>query len=205
MLGFSGRSGHGGYGAQPPRMPPAVDHGRGFGADPHGIVVDTKHDGTEADRAPFNHVRRDEADARVLATALRSDLAVLEVDAASQPASIGFSRPSDAAESVAAQPRGDRREERGPLGVSLQPLDEELAGVLGAPDGKGALVASVEPDSPAARGGLRSGDIVISVAGKAVQRQRDLAVVLADAKPGSVVTVTVLRDGRRMEHRVTMG
>jgi serine protease Do len=91
------------------------------------------------------------------------------------------------------------------LGVSLQPLDEELAGVLGAPGGKGALVASVEPDSPAARGGLKQGDIVIGVAGKAVQKQRDMAEAVADAKPGSTVAVAVLRNGRRMEHQVAVG
>ena len=61
------------------------------------------------------------------------------------------------------------------------------------------------PDSPAARGGLKQGDIVIGVAGKAVQRQRDLAAAVADAKPGSTVAVTVLRSGRRMDHRVAVG
>ncbi len=113
--------------------------------------------------------------------------------------------PSDLAEPVAAEPRDDGRMERGWLGVFLQPLDEDLAGVLGAPDGKGALVAFVEPDSPATRAGLKPGDIVIGVAGKAVQRQRDLAAAVGDAKPGSTVAVTVLRNGRRTEHQVAIG
>lgn len=110
--------------------------------------------------------------------------------------------PPDPAGRALAGPDGDGQTERAWPGVVLQPLDEELAGVLGAPDGKGALIASVEPNSPAARGGLERGDIVIGVAGKVVQRQRDLAAAVADAKPGSTVAVTVLRNGRRMEHRV---
>jgi serine protease Do len=113
--------------------------------------------------------------------------------------------PPDLTERAPAEPRSGGPAERGWLGVALQPLDEELAGVLGAPDGKGALVASVEPDSPAARGGLKQGDIVIGVAGKAVQRQRDLAAAVADAKPGSTVAVTVLRSGQRMDHQVAVG
>jgi serine protease Do len=145
-------------------------------------------------------------DTRVLAIGPRPDPAVLEADAGSPlPSSIGFVAPSDLAEPVAAEPRDDGRMERGWLGVFLQPLDEELAGVLGAPDGKGALVAFVEPDSPAARAGLKPGDIVIGVAGKAVQRQRDLAAAVGDAKPGSTVAVTVLRNGRRTEHQVAIG
>ena len=118
---------------------------------------------------------------------------------------IGFAIPSDLAKRVVTELRDGGRVERGWLGVSLQPLDEELAGVLGAPDGKGALIASVEPDSPAARGGLKPGDIVIGVAGKAVQQQRDLAVAVADAKPGSTVAVSVLRNGRRVEQQVAVG
>ncbi len=200
------RFGGGENGARPLRGHRAVGQGGGSTVDPQGFATTNKRIVAEADRATVGRVGGKGSGTRAPATDPHAGPAVPEVDAGSPLPGIGSAVPSDAAEPVvAAPPRDGGQTGRGWLGVSLQPLDEELAGVLGAPGGKGALVASVEPDSPAARGGLKQGDIVIGVAGKAVQKQRDMAEAVADAKPGSTVAVAVLRNGRRMEHQVAVG
>jgi serine protease Do len=118
---------------------------------------------------------------------------------------IGFAVPSNLAKRVVADLRDDGKVERGWLGVSLQPLEPELAQAFGLRDAKGALVGAVEPGSPAARAGLRAGDAVVAAAGRPVQDPRDLAAAVAEAKPGSTMPLAVLRDGRRTEQRVTVG
>jgi serine protease Do len=118
---------------------------------------------------------------------------------------IGFAVPSNLAKRIVDELRDDGRVERGWLGVSLQPMDEELAGVLGAQGGTGVLIAAVEPNSPAARAGLRPGDIVTRVGGRTVEGARDVASAVAQAKPGTELALTALRNGQPTEQRVTLG
>jgi serine protease Do len=118
---------------------------------------------------------------------------------------IGFAVPSNLAKRVVADLRDDGKVERGWLGVSLQPLDAELAAAVGLPEPRGALVAAVEPGSPAARSGLRAGDVVLEAGGRPVRNPRDLASAVAEAKPGATVALAVSRDGQRAEQRVTLG
>lgn len=120
-------------------------------------------------------------------------------------AGIGFAVPAKLTQQVIAQLRETGRVERGWLGVSMQRMDEELARAVQAPEAKGALVAQVEPDSPAAKGGLKAGDVVVGFDGKTVATPRDLAMAVAGVAPGASATVTVLRDGTRVEERVTIG
>ncbi len=120
-------------------------------------------------------------------------------------AGIGFAVPSKLATQVVAQLREHGRVERGWLGVSMQPMDEELGKAVQVADGKGALVAQVEPDSPAAKGGLKAGDVVVGVNGTAVTSPRDLAMAMAAMKPGQAATIAVVRDGARVEERITVG
>ncbi len=101
--------------------------------------------------------------------------------------------------------RDDGKVERGWLGVSLQPVDQELAQALGAQDAEGALIAGIEPGSPAEQGGLQPGDLVVQAAGKAVEDPRDLAVAVGNAKPGASLALTILRDGERRQQQVTLG
>jgi Do/DeqQ family serine protease len=118
---------------------------------------------------------------------------------------IGFAVPSNLAKRVVADLRDDGKVERGWLGVSLQPLDAELAAAVGLPEPRGALVAGVEPGSPAARAGLRAGDVVLEVGGRPVRNPRDLAAAVAEAKPGAALALAVSRDGKRTEQRVALG
>jgi len=120
-------------------------------------------------------------------------------------AGIGFAVPSRLAQHVIGQLKEGGRVERGWLGVSMQRLDQELAQAVGATDAKGALVATVERDSPAAQGGLRPGDVVVGFDGRPIESPRDLAVAVAAAKPGTAVTLALVRDNERTEQRVTIG
>jgi serine protease Do len=117
---------------------------------------------------------------------------------------IGFAIPSSLAQSVITQLKEHGRVERGWLGVSMQRIDPTLASALGLPDSKGALIGAVEPDGPAAKAGLQSGDVVTGVNGHAVAVPRDLAEAVGEQKPGATVTLALLRDGKSVEQRVTL-
>jgi serine protease Do len=118
---------------------------------------------------------------------------------------IGFAVPSRMAQSIVAQLREHGTVRRGWLGVSLQPVDAEMAAALGTAETKGALVNAVEPGSPAARAGLRAGDVVTAIDGRAVETPRDLAAGVADVPPGRTATLAILRDGASTEARVEIG
>jgi serine protease Do len=118
---------------------------------------------------------------------------------------IGFAVPSRMAQHVITDLQQDGRVDRGWLGVSMQPIDAELAAALRLPNQHGALVAGVEPGSPAARAGLRAGDVVVGVGEREVTTPRDLAVAVAELAPDSQATLALLRDGERVEQAVTLG
>ena len=118
---------------------------------------------------------------------------------------IGFAVPSKLAQRVVESLKQTGKVERGWLGVSLQPVDRELAAALGTGEARGALIAGVEPNSPAARGGLQVGDVVTEVEGRPIRGPRDLASAIGDTKPGATVAVTVSRDGKPTQQRVALG
>jgi serine protease Do len=118
---------------------------------------------------------------------------------------IGFAVPSRVARSVTDQLIRTGRVERGHIGVSLQELTPAIAQALGRPDDRGVLVAGVEPGGPAARAGLRVGDVVTAFAGTPVEGGRDLTRAVAAAKPGTQAPLTVFRDGRTQELTVSVG
>jgi serine protease Do len=118
---------------------------------------------------------------------------------------IGFAVPSNLVRQIVAQLREHGTVRRGWLGVSLQPLDRDLAAALRVEDAKGALIAGVEPNSPAARAGLRAGDVLIGMDGRRLESPRDVAIGVAAVTPGQTATFAVLRDGTAMEQRVEIG
>ncbi len=90
----------------------------------------------------------------------------------------------------------------GRLGLSYQELSGQLARYFKVEDGA-LLVTEVESDGPAARAGLRAGDVIVKFNGKAVTDGDDLRRTLGDAPSGTDVTVTVQRDGRPLDVKVT--
>jgi serine protease Do len=111
---------------------------------------------------------------------------------------IGFAIPSDMARRVAEQIVDHGSIQRGRIGVTLQTLTPEVAENLGIKVTNGALIAGVEQDGPAAAAGLESGDVIKSFGGKPIADGRALARAVADARVGSHVPVTVLRDGHSL-------
>jgi serine protease Do len=121
-------------------------------------------------------------------------------------AGIGFAVPSSLVRVVAEQLINKGSVERGYLGVRLvQELDDDIAAGLGLPEGtEGALVASVQPATPAEKGGLEAGDVVITVNGKKVQSNADLTNNIGLLPPGTVVPLAVLRSGKTKTLSVTL-
>ncbi|AWK86732.1 DegQ family serine endoprotease [Azospirillum thermophilum] len=109
---------------------------------------------------------------------------------------IGFAIPSKLASEVVAQLKEHGKVERGWLGVKIQGVTPDIAESVGLPEARGALVAEVTGGSPAARAGLRQGDVILSYDGKPLSSLRDLTRGVAETKAGSEVTLRVLRDGR---------
>jgi serine protease Do len=117
---------------------------------------------------------------------------------------IGFAIPSALAKSVLAQLKTKGRVVRGWIGVSIQSVTPEMARSFGVKEARGALVGDLQPEGPAAKGGLRQGDIIVSFAGRPVKGANDLPRLTAEAPVGSSVPVVVLRDGkeRRLEIKI---
>jgi len=117
---------------------------------------------------------------------------------------IGFAIPSNMVRQVVAQLQANGKVERGFLGASTQPVTPALAQALRLAKPEGALVGQVEADSPAARAGLRAGDVVTAVDATPVTNPRDLARAIGDARPGSTVKLAVQRDGAAQDLSITL-
>jgi len=109
---------------------------------------------------------------------------------------LAFAIPADTVQTVVAQLEKDGRVERGYLGVQIQPLTKDLAEGLGLSNEKGALVGSTQEGTPAAKAGLKSGDVITAVNGDPVATAREVSKKVASLKPGSKVEIAYLRDGK---------
>ena len=110
---------------------------------------------------------------------------------------VGFAIPSSMAEPIMKSLIEHGRVDRGFLGVTIQDLDAELAKALGLKKIDGVLIADVSPGGPAAKAGLKRGDVVINIDGKAVQTTGQLRNLIAAAGVGKVVKLDVLRGQSR--------
>ncbi len=118
---------------------------------------------------------------------------------------ISFAIPIDVAMKVKDQLQKYGKVSRGRLGVTIQGLDAELAQNFGLDKAAGALVANVEPGSPAEKGGLQAGDVVLGVNGQKVDNSADLPRIIGEQKPGTVVRLSVWRDRKTRDITVTLG
>jgi len=118
---------------------------------------------------------------------------------------IGFAIPSNMAKHVMSALRTDGHVRRAQLGVSVQDVTSDLADSLNLKNVSGAIISGVANDSPASRAGLKRGDVIVSFNGEAVANGNSLKNRVADAGPGSAATVTITRDGKQQDVRVTLG
>lgn len=118
---------------------------------------------------------------------------------------IGFAVPSRTARNVVDQLISTGRIERGFIGVRLQEITPSIAEALGVSGSKGALVASVEPGSPAQKAGIQAGDVITRFNGKDIRSVHDLTLAAASQKPGTKTTLTRNRGGSQQEIALTIG
>lgn len=118
---------------------------------------------------------------------------------------ISFAIPIDVAMNVAAQLKATGKVERGQLGVIIQEVSFDLAQSFGLDKPTGALIAKVNPDSPAAKAGLQVGDIIRGVNGEEVRASSDLPLKIGSSAPGKAITLNIWRKGQSMDVSVTLG
>jgi serine protease Do len=118
---------------------------------------------------------------------------------------IGFSIPVNMAKDVMRQLIARGRVVRGWLGVVIQDMTDDLAPSFGVRVRDGVLVADVMPGGPAAKAGLRTGDVIVEFAGVPVKEVPDLQRQAAAASPGQRVTLRVMREQARVPVTVTLG
>ena len=118
---------------------------------------------------------------------------------------IGFAVPSNSAVQVIDQLKQYGETRRGWLGVHVQNVTDEIAESLGLDESKGALVATVSPDSPAATASIQPSDVILSFDGHAIENMRSLPRAVAATPIGKSVAVQLLRKGQTMDVNVTVG
>ncbi len=118
---------------------------------------------------------------------------------------LSFSIPIDVAIDISNQLKAGGKITRGWLGVAIQELTKELAESFGMKNTNGALIAGVEKNSPADKGGLLAGDVITKFDGKAIVSSNDLPRAVAATKPGKIAPVEVLRKGAVKNLNVGVG
>jgi serine protease Do len=118
---------------------------------------------------------------------------------------IAFAIPADTVKAVVEQLKDKGKVTRGWIGVQIQDVTADLAESLGLTASRGALVAEPQPGSPAARAGIESGDVIVSVNGKEARDSRETARTISSLPPGTTATVIVVRKGQHKTFNVMLG
>lgn len=118
---------------------------------------------------------------------------------------VAFAIPSTTVETVFAQLRDGGKVARAYLGVRIQSVSQDIADGLGLKKPGGALVDQAEPGTPAAKAGLKSGDVIVSLDGAEVKDAKDLTRRIGSMKPGTAARIGYLRNGEQMTADVTLG
>jgi serine protease Do len=117
---------------------------------------------------------------------------------------VSFAIPIDEAIRVSDQLKATGRVARGKIGISLEDVSKDVADSLGLGKTQGALVTQVERNSPADKGGIQPGDIVLKFDGRAVEKSSDLRRMSGNTKPGTKVALQVWRQGATRDVNITL-
>jgi serine protease Do len=117
---------------------------------------------------------------------------------------IGFSIPSNLARNVVAQLRNFGHAKRGWLGVRIQAVTPDIADSIGLKDASGAMIAGVNDGGPAAKAGLKPGDVVLTFNNEPVKEMRNLPRIVAETEIGKEVPVVIWRNGDQQTIQVTV-
>lgn len=118
---------------------------------------------------------------------------------------LSFAIPIDVAIDVSNQLKTSGKITRGWLGIAIQEITKELAESFGMKNTNGALVAGVEKNGPADKGGLEAGDVILKFDGKPITTSADLPRAVGATKPGKIVPVEVLRKGSAKTLNIGVG
>lgn len=118
---------------------------------------------------------------------------------------IGFAIPINMAKNVMKQLMESGKVTRAWLGVTIQPVSEDLAKELELKSTDGALVTGFLEDSPGERGGLKQGDVIVSFDGKPIKEFRELPTTVAETAVGKTVPIRVIREGKEQTLNVKVG
>jgi serine protease Do len=118
---------------------------------------------------------------------------------------LSFAIPIDVAIDVSMQLKLSGKITRGWLGIAIQEITKDLADSFGMKNTNGALIAGVEKSSPAEKGGLEPGDVILKFDGRSIETSSDLPRAVGSTKPGKKAAVEVLRKGAIKGLNVTVG
>ena len=118
---------------------------------------------------------------------------------------IGFSIPSNSAKQVINQLLEFGETKRGWLGVRIQDVTKEIADVEKLNEPRGALVASVAPNSPSEKAGVKAGDIILEFNGEKIREMKELPIIVARTEVGKKVKVKIWRNKKEIEKNITLG
>lgn len=118
---------------------------------------------------------------------------------------LSFAIPIDVAMNVANQLKTEGKVSRGWLGVVIQEVDKDLAESFGLDRPAGALVAQTLDDGPAAKSGIKVGDVILSVNGQKIEESADLPHLIGNLKAGAKADMEIIREGKRQNLSVTVG
>ncbi len=136
---------------------------------------------------------------------LKGEVVGINTAIVAQGQGIGFAVPVNMAKEIYRDLKTKGRVTRGWLGVSVQDLTEEMASSLKIEGRRGALVGDVFPGEPADRAGIRTGDVIIEIAGKPVRNTHDLLRQVATLAVGKKAALRIVRDGRERTVEATVG
>jgi serine protease Do len=116
---------------------------------------------------------------------------------------VGLAVPSDLVSNVAQTLAANGKVVRGFIGIGIQDLTPGLADSFGLTAHSGAIITDVQPDSPGAKAGLKSGDVITAINGQPIETSSRLSLVVGETPPGTAMTLDVLKDGKPTQVSVT--
>ena len=118
---------------------------------------------------------------------------------------IGFAVPSNSAQRIVSRLIEGKKVIYGWLGITIQNLDDKLAGYFGLAEKKGVLVSRVLEDSPAAKAGIKNGDIILKLDGKETNNASVLLKIVGNSEPGSKIKLDMQRDKKPLSLNAVIG
>jgi serine protease Do len=118
---------------------------------------------------------------------------------------VGFAIPISMAKNVMDQILTHGKVVRGYLGIYIQDVDPKIAKAFGLQQAGGALIGDVTPETPAARAGLKKGDVVLKLNGEPVDSRNELMLHISQMAPGTTVKLGVWHEGRMQDFTITLG